>query len=485
MALPLLGLLALAGGAAAGGTIAKQPLMNMRARQTAAGMDRALEGVDRSDPRAVNEALRGHIGATQYMSNMMGFDNQAMQRRGLDQADRRLNLATRQFNANQYTDIAGMVQAPDGGTWDMGTITQGVFGYESGNKPGAKSWVGASGLGQIMPANIGPWMREMTGSEISDEDAQALYADDENVQAELAGWKLSQYIANEGLADGLSRWHSGVPLAQAIREGRNDINPETGEGVYTEDYVRANIARINRIQAQKMKTNEVEFANQNANPDQKSILDNPFAPPQVKQAVRNEVMQNTIEQSRPAFDPMEDPEVQKAIALRDDQAQRDELERQRIAAEQANVQTPILEAPASNIIESYENMNIAEAAIPALNDAITLVQDQNLLSRSGGGDIAAMNTRLQKTVLPFLQALTEAGALTDDEFERMAGELDVSRWGEARVIGRLKGILGTAERYAGEQRRLYEATTTPAQRDAMAGQAKEVPGDTAGVAGAD
>jgi hypothetical protein len=86
----------------------------------------------------------------------------------------------------------------------------------------------AHGKYQVMPANIPSWTEEALGRRMTPAEFLANPEAQERVFEHHFGKSLKQY---GNLADAASVWHSGVPLSEARRQGRRDVN------MSTEDYV--------------------------------------------------------------------------------------------------------------------------------------------------------------------------------------------------------------------------------------------------------
>jgi hypothetical protein len=89
---------------------------------------------------------------------------------------------------------------------------------------------GATGLGQVMPENIGPWSREFLGRELT----QQQFIDSPQLQLAIIDGKLSQYWraamrhtngrVNESVRRSASAWYSGDP------ELFDNTNPQSWNG---------------------------------------------------------------------------------------------------------------------------------------------------------------------------------------------------------------------------------------------------------------
>lgn len=100
-----------------------------------------------------------------------------------------------------------------------------LFGLESGGRYGVVNRTsGALGKYQVMPFNVGPWSREALGRTMNPQE----FLHDAKAQDAIADFKIRQYYAKFGnWEDVASMWHSGMPLAEAIRHGAKDVNMTT------------------------------------------------------------------------------------------------------------------------------------------------------------------------------------------------------------------------------------------------------------------
>lgn len=83
-----------------------------------------------------------------------------------------------------------------------------LVGQESGgNYRAVNARTGASGIGQIMPGNVGPWSQKYLGQKVS----LAQYRADPALQDRLARAVLQDYYNKYGLRGAASAWYSGNP----------------------------------------------------------------------------------------------------------------------------------------------------------------------------------------------------------------------------------------------------------------------------------
>ena len=93
----------------------------------------------------------------------------------------------------------------------------------------------AVGAYQVMPENIPSWTKEALGKEMTEDE----FRNDPAAQEAVARFKMEQSYDKYGnVQDVSSVWHSGVPLAQAIKQKRRDAN------MTTQDYVNKVTAGI-------------------------------------------------------------------------------------------------------------------------------------------------------------------------------------------------------------------------------------------------
>jgi len=108
-----------------------------------------------------------------------------------------------------------------------------IAGIESGGRYDALGpMVGgdrAHGKYQVMGANLPSWTQEALGRRMTPEE----FLKSPEAQERVFEHHFGKYLGQHGnLADAASMWHSGVPLSEARRQGRRDVN------MSTEDYVR-------------------------------------------------------------------------------------------------------------------------------------------------------------------------------------------------------------------------------------------------------
>lgn len=129
---------------------------------------------------------------------------------------------------------AASMFAARGGAVDIEHAKKLISGVESGGRydalgPYVPGQGRAHGKYQIMPANIGPWTEAALGRRMTPEE----FLKSPEAQERVFEHRFGSYLDKHGnLADAASMWHSGVPLAEARRQGRRDVN------MSTEDYVR-------------------------------------------------------------------------------------------------------------------------------------------------------------------------------------------------------------------------------------------------------
>jgi hypothetical protein len=107
-----------------------------------------------------------------------------------------------------------------------------IAGIESGGRYDAMGpSVGgdrAHGKYQVMGANIPSWTQEALGRRMTPEE----FLKSPEAQERVFEHHFGKYLAQHGnLADAASMWHSGVPLSEARRQGRRDVNMSTNDYV--------------------------------------------------------------------------------------------------------------------------------------------------------------------------------------------------------------------------------------------------------------
>lgn len=129
-------------------------------------------------------------------------------------------------------DQAFMIPDPEGQLIDRTQAMNSLVAIESGGDynamgPVTDSGDRAYGKYQIMGANIPSWSEKVLGVSMTPEEFLADTAAQDKIASTIFGENISKY----GLADAVSIWHSGVPLAQAAAEGRHDGNMSTTDYV--------------------------------------------------------------------------------------------------------------------------------------------------------------------------------------------------------------------------------------------------------------
>lgn len=131
---------------------------------------------------------------------------------------------------NPY-DVRTLTQGSAGGTStpEMEAYKKAIAKTESGGNYGALGpMVGndrAHGKYQVMGANIPSWSQQALGVSMTPEEFLRNPKAQEKIFEHIFGGYVKKY---GNAADAFSMWHSGVPLAQALREGRADVNMTTG-----------------------------------------------------------------------------------------------------------------------------------------------------------------------------------------------------------------------------------------------------------------
>lgn len=100
----------------------------------------------------------------------------------------------------------------------------------------------AIGKYQVMESNIPKWTTQALGKSMTPDEFRA----DPDAQEKVFETIFGGYLQKFGnMKDAMSAWHSGVPLDQAISEGRHDVN------MSTEDYVNSASGRMGRASGGK------------------------------------------------------------------------------------------------------------------------------------------------------------------------------------------------------------------------------------------
>lgn len=124
------------------------------------------------------------------------------------------------FNNNMKSDVDDLLQRTmrkeSAGSGDYSAV-----GKDTGHGR-------AYGAYQIMDSNIPVWTQEVLGQSMTPEE----FLNNPEAQDKVARAKMEQMYAKYGNPQDVSSvWHSGVPLEQARKEGRHDVN------MLTTDYV--------------------------------------------------------------------------------------------------------------------------------------------------------------------------------------------------------------------------------------------------------
>ena len=118
---------------------------------------------------------------------------------------------------------------------DFEAFFQAIMGQESGGDYRAvNARTGASGLYQVMPANIGPWSEQVLGRRVS----VAEFRGDPEIQTAVARGIMEGYFKDYGARGAASAWYSGNPKKQNQYKRFRPNEPSIGE------YVDQVIARI-------------------------------------------------------------------------------------------------------------------------------------------------------------------------------------------------------------------------------------------------
>lgn len=377
MAFPVLGLL---------GAAAAVPFYEgYRNRVSGMFNERALNGVDRSDPAAVRSGLFNHglIGGDQFLASQFDYTNMNQNNQyrydalaqSQNQFEQNMALQQQQFGLQQRRfafDVAGSVPTLDGPV-DFGSAFDQLVGMESGGNPGAVSPKGAMGFGQIMPANIGPWAREqgLIGADMSDDQAIALYQNNPEFQYQLGANQFKKYVTKYGLRDAYVKWHAGegTNWQDVVNDYTSGANKYHDGNMHTFEYVNSNMNGYGRragiAAAERTKKEQDEAVANFGSPQQQSLYDNPMTTPQTRNQIGSEVTSAVAGQN--AYNPNTDEQLQRTMMLNHDE---------QIRAEQ----TKAAEAEAGYVDTAQSLVDTAERVDWALENVNTGMLDRDFWS---------------------------------------------------------------------------------------------------------
>lgn len=139
-----------------------------------------------------------------------------------------------------FTKPAALSGGTGGEREDVGALKAALGPMESGNRynikgPYNNKYGFPLGKYQIMESNLPSWSQAALGRVVSSQE----FLSNPDLQEKVAGHRMGQIIDRYGnLHDAASVWHSGVPLAEARRQGRRDVN------MSTVDYVNKTIGNM-------------------------------------------------------------------------------------------------------------------------------------------------------------------------------------------------------------------------------------------------
>lgn len=485
MALPVAALPLLA----IGGSALLAPLFENYRDRTKGRYNRGLmEGVDEGDPMAVARAMfgGGRISAQEFLDAGEAQQGFAIDRFNADTSRMNANTSAGQLAlANQQFGIQLMDRVPTAtGPVDMRAATGQLFQMESGGNPNAVSPKGAMGVGQIMPDNIYPWAVEM--GMVSPDTPRAavmgVYATDAGFQQELAARKFQQYVQKYGLREAFVKWHAGegTSFAQVVKDYQTGGGRYHDGNMHTYDYVMANMNGYGRYaaanQQQAARAEEAAAVEAFGSPSQKALYGSPVATPQTQSAIGQKVMENL---NVPAYDPATDAQLQRDIILQDRAAA--------AKAEEARAAPPVPLLP-QQIAETRQTIDTLEPAVEAMARVIEYVAENSTpagrtLFRSDE-DQVQIQSLIDNQVIPAVRNARDLGALEQAEYERLVEELGITSWREGNdaTVRRLREVESLLASRLGTAQRLWEAGTTPRQREALPGAGHATPpGDSEGV----
>ena len=278
MVLPLLGLLALGGGAAASNPI-NEFLDKGASRRRIGALER---GGGTFDPETATQQERLFFGGNRpTTSAQVGADNRGRAANRLGQGQ--LGLAQNKFDFLQDQTTLGQIPTVNGPV-DFNLFTNALVGLESGGNYGAVSGAGALGKYQIMPASLKEWSQTYLGEEVTPEQFMA----NPELQDQLYQARMGDMIQKHGARDALSMWHSGVGLEQAIAEDRNDGNMSTA------NYVTQGMRAYERAFRDQAQSNQHDFVMQYGTDLDREIMGNEMSPIQAKQKTFERTMAATL-----------------------------------------------------------------------------------------------------------------------------------------------------------------------------------------------
>ena len=215
-----------------------------------------------------------------------------------DLSERRFGLQEAQFDHARFLDGLNAAQGmlPDysgtdaNGVLDVTALTNAHVNMESGDNYQAlgpvisnpnSSVYGEQALGryQVMPSTMRRWTKELFGKEMTEDE----FLNSPTAQDFVYRKKFLEVAQNEGVANALSKWHSGKSFADAAAAGVADQN------MSTVNYVNSVMSNMKRESAALEEQRLKGWLAEN-NSEGLRTLENPYAPQPAKDAVKAEAI---------------------------------------------------------------------------------------------------------------------------------------------------------------------------------------------------
>lgn len=189
-------------------------------------LDQVADAIDGMLSEAQANAIRGALGAA-WMAPMVDQRRMAAAAKGtvaLEHLARRQGVHLKHERAKRLTrkKAAGSRSAED-------KLFRAIVGHESGGRNVKNRDSGALGIGQVMPANIARWSKEILGRRLT----KAQFAARPDLQEKIVRGKLAQYYQeglrvtgseSEAVRYAAAKWYSGSG------HHRNNTKPQYSNG---------------------------------------------------------------------------------------------------------------------------------------------------------------------------------------------------------------------------------------------------------------